>query len=124
MPEPKELVWLGSALEDIRMFPDEVRREVGFALREAQNGKKHRGVKPLKSFRGASVIEIIEDFDSNAYRAVYTVRFPSAIYVLHCFQKKSKSGIATPQQDINLIRQRMKRAELEDLEWRNKRKGS
>ena len=114
---PKELVWLGSSLDDLRRFPDEPRREVGFALREAQNGKKAPNAKPLKGFRGASVLEIVEDFDTDTYRAVYAVRFEEAVYVLHCFQKKSKSGISTPKQDVNLIESRLKQAEKEHQEW-------
>lgn len=117
MATSKDLVWLGSSLDDLRKFPDEPRREVGFALREAQNGKKHPSSKPMKGFHGASVLEIVEDFDSDTYRAVYTVRFEEAVYVLHCFQKKSKSGISTPKQDLDLIEKRFKQAEKEHQEW-------
>lgn len=106
MVESKDLVWLGSSLEDVREFPVEVRREFGFALWSAQNGEKSQSAKPLKGFPGASVLEIRESHDTDAYRAVYTVKFEEAIYVLHCFQKKSKSGIATPKQEIELIRSR------------------
>ncbi|EDX83317.1 Phage family protein [Synechococcus sp. PCC 7335] len=84
---------------------------MGFALYRAQQGKKHPDVKPLKGFRGSSVLEIVESFDGNAYRAIYTVKFEGIVYVLHAFQKKSKRGIATPQQDIELVKRRLKRAE-------------
>lgn len=117
MAEPKVLIWLGSSLDDLREFPEEPRREVGFALREAQNGGKHPDAKPLKGFHWASVLEILEDYDTDTYRAVYTVKFEEAIYVLHCFQKKSKSGISTPRQDMDLIETRLKQAEKEHREW-------
>lgn len=85
---------------------------MGFALYLAQTGEKHMAVKPLKGFGGAGVLEVVEDHDGDTFRAVYTVKFSSAVYVLHAFQKKSKSGIKTPQTDIDLIRQRLKLAEL------------
>ncbi len=84
---------------------------MGFALYQAQIGRMHISVKPLKGFGGASVLEIIDDHQGSTYRAVYTVKFDNAIYVLHAFQKKSKKGIKTPQQEIELIRQRLKVAE-------------
>ena len=119
MAESRDIVWLGSSLDDLREFPEEPRREVGFALREAQNGNKHPDAKPLKGFHGASVLEIVEDFDTNTYRAVYTVKYEEAVYVLHCFQKKSKSGISTPKQDLNLIEMRFRQAEKEHRQWQN-----
>ncbi len=118
MADSKDLVWLGSSLDDLRDFPEGPRREVGHALREAQSGGKHAHAKPLKGFRGASVLEVVEDFDTDTYRAVYTVKFEEAIYVLHCFQKKSKSGIATPKQDMELIERRFKLAEQEHQKWK------
>lgn len=117
MATPKDLVWLGSSLDDLREFPEEARREVGFALREAQNGGKHPDAKPLKGFHGARVLEIVEDFDTDTYRAVYTVKFEESVYVLHCFQKKSKSGISTPKGEMNLVEKRFKQAEKEHKEW-------
>jgi phage-related protein len=84
---------------------------VGFALYRAQLGKKHPDAKPLKGFKGASVVEVVEDFDGDTYRTVYTVQFEEILYVLHAFQKKSKRGIATPKQDIDLIESRLKRAQ-------------
>ena len=83
----------------------------GYALHLAQTGKKHEQAKPLRGFGSAGVLEIVEDWRGNTYRAVYTVRFAGAVFVLHVFQKKAKSGIATPKQDIELIRERLKAAE-------------
>lgn len=107
----KPLSWIGSSREDIKEFPEEARQDVGFALFEVQRGQKPAAAKPLKGFGGAGVLEIIETFAGNTYRAVYTVKFQKVVYVLHCFQKKSKHGIKTPQQDIDLIKQRLKVAE-------------
>jgi len=109
--------WIGSSLKDLKEFPEEPRREVGNALYQAQIGEKHSKSKPFKGFHGASVLEIVDDFDTDTYRAVYTVRFEEAVYVLHCFQKKSKSGISTPKQDMELIGRRLNMAEKEHKEW-------
>jgi phage-related protein len=89
----------------------------------AQQGGKHPDAKPLKGFAGAGVLEIIEDHDGDTYRAVYTVRLAGRVYVLHGFQKKSKSGIATPKAEVNLIKTRLKRAEEEHRAWLNRQKG-
>jgi phage-related protein len=94
----------------LRDFPDDVRRFMGQALFEAQLGGKHPAAKPLRGFHGAGVLEIVDDFDGNTYRAVYTVRFASAIFVLHAFQKKAKKGIATPKHDVELIQRRLRDA--------------
>jgi phage-related protein len=110
-PHSKPVVWIGDSLEDLWDFPPAVQREIGFALRRAQDGGKHLDAKPLKGFGGASVLEIVEDHDGDTYRAVYTVRFADAIYVLHVFQKKSKKKIATPKHELDLIRARLKEAE-------------
>ena len=107
----KPLVWVGSSLEDVRGFPEAVKRTVGYALYLAQAGGKHPDAKPLAGFGGAGVLEVAEDFSGDTYRAVYTVRLAGAIYVLHAFQKKAKRGIATPRQDLDLIRARLRRAE-------------
>ena len=107
----KPLDFIGSSREDLREFPDEVKQDIGYALFEAQKSQKSEAAKPLKRFGGAGVLEIIERFDGDTYRAVYTVRFREVVYVLHCFQKKSKSGIKTPQQEIELIQRRLKAAE-------------
>jgi phage-related protein len=109
--KPKNLEWIGSSKKDVRSFPEDVKDLVGFALRQAQNGGRHEAVKTLKGFEGAGVLEIIEDDVSGTYRAVYTVKFAEVVYVLHCFQKKSKRGIATPKGDIDLIKTRLKGAE-------------
>ena len=109
------------SLKDLRDFPEAVKGEVGYALYIAQQGDKHPDAKPLKGLDGAHVLEVAEDFDGNTYRAVYTVRFESGIYVLHAFQKKAKHGVSTPQQDLELIKNRMKTAQAQDLE-RQKRK--
>jgi phage-related protein len=92
-------------------MPDEVQQAFGFALYQAQIGSIHPDAKPLRGFGSAGILEIVEDWRGNAYRAVYTVRFAQAIYVLHCFQKKSKQGIETPKADMNLIHGRLKEAE-------------
>lgn len=111
-PNSKPVVWIGSSREDLRSFPSEIQRVMGFALRAAQNGGKHPDAKPMKGFKGAGVLEIVENFLTDTYRAVYTVRFSDAVYVLHAFQKKSKKGIATAKQDLDLIRGRLKQAEI------------
>lgn len=115
--QPKPIRWVGSSREDLREFPEEVRRRVGGALWEAQLGRKAPYAKPLKGFGGASVLEIVDDFDSNTYRAVYTVRFAGAVYVLHAFRKKSKRGIATPKAEVDLIERRLKRAKEDYEQW-------
>ncbi|HEY9641076.1 MAG TPA: type II toxin-antitoxin system RelE/ParE family toxin, partial [Coleofasciculaceae cyanobacterium] len=100
---PKPVEWVGSSLDDLKEFPEDVRQTVGYALYLAQCGEKHPSAKPLKGFRGTGVLEVVEDFDGDTYRAVYTVKLAGVVYVLHAFQKKSKQGIATPKQDIDLI---------------------
>lgn len=107
----KPLFWVGSSKDDLKDCPHEVQDNVGYALDWAQRGKKSPDAKPLKGFGGAGVLEIVDNFDGDTYRAVYTVRFTEAVYVLHVFQKKSKSGVATPKQDIDLVKARLKRAE-------------
>lgn len=108
--DPKPIEWIASSLDDLKAFPEDVQQSVGYALYRSQCGEKHASVKPLKGFRGASVLEVVQDFDGDTYRAVYTVRFEEVVYVLHVFQKKSKHGIETPKQDIALIETRLKRA--------------
>jgi phage-related protein/predicted XRE-type DNA-binding protein len=107
----KKVDFVGSSLDDLREFPEEVKQDIGYALFEVQKGGKPASAKPLKGFGGAGVLEIIENSAGDAYRAVYTVRFEKVVYVLHCFQKKSKHGIKTPKQDIDLIKQRLRLAE-------------
>jgi len=107
----KPLEWVASSKKDLMSMPSDVVDVFGFALHVAQHGGKHSQAKPLKGFGSAGVLEVVEDDDGNTYRAVYTVRFDHAVYVLHCFQKKSHKGIATPKQDIDLIRDRLKLAQ-------------
>ncbi len=112
--DDRELYWVGSSKSDLRLFPREVQSVVGFALRAAQKGTKHISAKPLKGFSGAGVLEIVESFDGNAYRCVYTVRLANGVYVLHCFQKKSRSGVATPVHEMETVRRRLTEAATED----------
>jgi phage-related protein len=106
----KPVVWIRSSKDELKRFPRAARSHIGFALKVAQAGGKHHDAKPMKGFGGASVVEIVEDYDGDTYRAVYTVKFSEAIYVLHAFQKKSKSGIATAKHDLDLIEERFRRA--------------
>lgn len=105
------LVWVGSSRRDFRAIPELVKSEMGYALFTAQLGGRHRKGKILKGFGGGAVIEVVEDHDGDTFRTVYTVRFGSAVYVLHAFQKKSKNGIARPQADMRLIDQRLREAQ-------------
>ena len=98
-------------------MPQEVSREIGHALWFAQIGDKHPSAKPLKGFKGAGVLEVVEDYAGEAYRAVYTVRFARAIYVLHVFHKKSKSGIKTLKHEIDLVERRLKLARADYENW-------
>ena len=102
------LLWVGSSKKDLLKMPSDVQDVFGFALHLAQSGQKHPDTKPLKGFAGAGVLEVVENYKRDTYRAVYTVRYVGVVYVLHCFQKKSKKGIATPKQDIKLIKSRLK----------------
>jgi len=106
----KPIEWVASSREDLIAFPPPVRKALGYALYLAQIGEKSPSAKPLKGFGGAGVVEILRDHDGNAYRAVYTVKFAEAVFVLHAFQKKSKRGAATPKVEMNLISQRLKAA--------------
>ena len=115
--QPKPVRWVGSSREDLRSFPEEVRKRVGGALWDVQIGLKASYVKPLKGFGGAGVLEIVDDFDSDTYRAVYTVRFAGAVYVLHAFQKKSERGAMTPKAEMALVEQRLKRAKGDYEQW-------
>jgi phage-related protein len=111
MDTAKPVEWVASSRDDLREFPKDVRRVMGQAIDDAEHGGEHPSAKALKGFGGRGVLEIVDDFDGDTYRAVYTVKFAGVIYVLHAFQKKSKKGIATPQRDIDLIKARLKRAE-------------
>jgi phage-related protein len=120
--ERKPLLWVGSSREDLREFPEEVRWIMGFALHLAQIGQKHVDAKPLRGFGGASVLEVVEDHVGDTFRGVYTVQFKGAVYVLHAFQKKSKTGIKTAKRDSELIRERLKRAEEHYERWHKDKK--
>jgi phage-related protein len=122
-PKIKSIVWIGSSRRDLKAFPAEVRDVMGYALYQAQLGTKSPAAKPLAGFGGAGVLEIVEDFQTNAYRAVYTVKFSESVYVLHAFQKKSKKGIATPKAEVDLIKKRLGLAE-QDYKTRSTRRGS
>ena len=110
--EPKPCIFIGSSLKDLKRFPATVQNRVGYALNQVQEGEEPIAAKALKGFGGRTVLELIDDFDGDTYRAVYTVRFAGVVYVLHAFQKKAKKGVATPRQDIDLIKSRLRDAEL------------
>jgi phage-related protein len=113
--EQRRLIFVGSSKKDLQAFPDDVREVVTYALFLAQSGMKHPDAKPLsgeKASRGASVLEVVEDCRSDTYRAVYTVRYKEAVYVLHAFQKKSTQGIKTPKREMDLVKSRLKDAGL------------
>jgi phage-related protein len=120
-PAPKPVHWVGSSYDDLLKLPHEVMREIGYALWFAQVGDKHPSAKPLKGFKGAGVLEVVEDYAGDTYRAVYTVRFARAVYVLHVFQKKSKRGIKTPRHEIQLIEARLKWAQSDYERWLKER---
>jgi len=116
IPGEKPLFWVGSSKDDLRDFPEAVKDEIGSALSVAQFGGKHPKAKPWKG-EGLGVLEVVEDFRSDTYRAVYTVRFRGAVYVLHAFQKKSPRGSKTALKDVELIGSRLRLAK-EDYEAR------
>lgn len=112
-PEEKRVDWVGSSLDDLRAFPDAVQQNFGFELYQLQIGGMPKSAKPLKGKNVSGVYELRNSLEGNAYRAVYIAKLKDKIYVLHCFKKKSKSGIATPKKDLELIRSRLKLA-IED----------
>lgn len=113
--------FVGSSLADLKTFPADVLSDVGFALHQAEHGEKSLHATPLVGFKGAGVLEVVSNSDGKTYRAVYTVRLSEAVFVLHCFQKKSKTGIATPAKDMDLVRSRLKDAERINEELRRHR---
>lgn len=117
--QEKPLEWIASSYKDLMALPPDVRRRFGYALSLAQMGDQDDAAKVLKGFGGAGVLEVVDDDVGGTYRAVYTVKFTEAVFVLHCFQKKSKSGIATPKVDMDIIRARLKIAEAMAQELRN-----
>lgn len=117
--DEKPIVWIGSSKKDLMALPTEVRKFFGHALDFAQRGDRHDAAKVMKGFGGAGVLEVVEDDAGGTYRAVYTVKFEEAVFVLHCFQKKSRQGIATPKVDMDIIRARLTVAELLAKELRD-----
>ena len=117
-PKPvRPVLWVGSSRRDLKAFPEPVKDVIGHALFLAQIGGKHVDAKPLRGFGRAGILEIVEDHSGDTFRAVYTVKFSDAVYVLHAFQKKAKRGNATPQKDMDLIRERLRRAEQDHASW-------
>jgi len=110
-PSLKPVIWVGSSRRDLREFPDPVRDHIGYALYIAQCGGKHRDAKVMTGFGGAGVVEIVKDYRGDTFRAVYTLRLLGAVYVLHAFQKKSKSGRETPRREMELVKQRLREVE-------------
>jgi phage-related protein len=110
-PPLKPVIWTGTSLKDLREFPLPVQDHMGYALYVAQRGGKHQNAKVLNGFGGAGVLEVIKDHRGDTFRAVYTLRYAGTVFVLHAFQKKSKSGRQTPRRDIELIQQRLREAE-------------
>ncbi len=110
-PLIKPLYWVGSSRRDLLTMPADVIDTFGYALHLAQAGQKHPQAKPLKGFGGASVLEVVEDHAGDTYRAVYTVKFANAVYVLHCFQKKSRHGIEAPRHELDLLTERLKQVQ-------------
>jgi phage-related protein len=110
-PAIKPLVWIAGSKKDLLAMPDAVQDVFGYALHLAQTGSKHQQAKPLKGQGSAAVLEVVEDWQGDTFRAVYTVKFSAAVYVLHCFQKKATRGIATPKPELDLIAHRLKAAE-------------
>jgi phage-related protein len=108
---PKNIHFVGTSRKDLKALPKGVRAVFGYAILLAENGLKHPDAKPLKGFGGAGVLEVVEDLDGDAYRAIYTVKFGKIVYVLHAFKKKSKVGAKTPPRDMELIVKRFREAE-------------
>jgi len=115
--EVKPVRWVGSSKDNLSAFPTEVKGRVGQAIWMAQTGSKAPFAKPLKGFGGAGVLEVVDDFDGETYRAAYTVRFADVIYVLHAFHKKSRMGIETSKSDVDLIKARFVRAREDYGQW-------
>ena len=103
----KKIIWLGNSRKNIIKFPEAVKERVGYALYLSQLGENSKNTKMMKGL-GNGVYEIVDDFDKDTYRCVYTVRYAETLYILHSFQKKSKSGIKTPKNDIDLIKSRLR----------------
>jgi phage-related protein len=110
-PPLKPVIWVGSSRRDLREFPESVQDHMGYALYVAQRGGKHRDTKTLRGFGGSGVVEMVKDFRGDTFRAIYALRSPDAVYVLHAFQKKSTTGRETSRRDMDLIKQRLREAE-------------
>jgi phage-related protein len=110
-PPLRPVIWVGSSRKAVREFPEPVQDHMGYALYVAQRGNKHRDAKVLSGFGGAGVLEIVSDDRGDTFRAVYTLRYAGTVYVLHAFQKKSKTGRETSRRDMDLIKQRLREAE-------------
>ena len=115
----KPLKWIGSSKRDLDAMPEDVKDVFGHAIDLAQVGGKHQDAKTMSGFGSAGILEIVEDFRGNTFRAVYTVKFAGWVYVLHCFQKKSNSGIKTPKEDMHLINLRLKAARQDYEAWQS-----
>jgi phage-related protein len=113
-PNAKPVVWIASALKDLRSMPPEVRETFAYAIAMASSGPTHPDAKAMKGFRGGGVMEVVENYDRGTYRAVYTAKLSTAVYVLHAFKKKSKTGVKTPRSEIDLIEARLKAAVAHD----------
>lgn len=122
-PPLKPVIWVGSSRRDLSAFPEQVQDRMGYALYVAQRAGMHRDAKTLRGFSGAGVLEVIEDFHGDTFRLVYTLRYEGALYVLHTFQKKSKTGSETPRRDIELVRRRLRVAERIAMERRYEQEG-
>ena len=118
-PTRKPIKWVGSAKRDLNAMPEDVKDVFGYAIDLAQAGAKHQDAKVMTGFGSAGVLEVVADDRGDTYRAVYTVKFSAWVYVLHCFQKKSKTGIKTPKEDMELIHTRLKAAKLDFEDWRS-----
>ena len=116
----KPIKWVSSAKRDLDAMPEDVKDVFGHAIDLAQAGGKHQDAKVMTGFGSAGVLEVVEDHQGDTYRAVYTVKFAGWVYVLHCFQRKSKSGIATPKPDMDLINTRLKAAKQDFEVWQAK----
>jgi phage-related protein len=117
----RPILWIGSSLKDLKDMPEEVKKEFGHSLREIQKGRNPGNIKPLKHLGETGVLEIVVDERGGTFRTVYTIEFEDAVAVLHVFQKKSKSGIATPKQEIELVLKRLKQARIEYREYKRKK---
>jgi phage-related protein len=117
--EAKPLVWVASCKKDLLSFPSDVRDVMGYALDLAQRGEKHLDAKPMKGF-GSGVLEVVDDYDGDTYRAVYTIRYEGAVYAVHAFQKKSKKGVETPKAELDRIDTRLKAIEAQRQKGRKK----